>query len=201
MAIYCWTGNLHGNYWFSDDRGTTAALNYSKDINKIENVEKYYDEMATDYEEVVRNWGYNMPETAVNSLVNPAGLSKNRAFQLLDLGCGDGLCGLTLQVKKIEKSQKRIYKTIAITVAYFLCFELPKDENLTYYIFFLMTQKLGYTNGNFIGFDISSQMLAKAADRYCYQILRKVDLLKKLPISDETFDYLICVGTTTYLGL
>ena len=107
MAIYCWTGNLQGNYWFSDERGTTAAMNYSKDINKIENVEKYYDEMATDYEDVVRNWGYNMPETAVNSLVNHAGLSKNRGFQLLDLGCGDGLCGLTLQVKKIKKSQKK----------------------------------------------------------------------------------------------
>ena len=107
MAIYCWTGNLQGNYWFSDERGPTAAMNYSKDINKIVNVEKYYDEMATDYEDVVRNWGYNMPETAVNSLVNHAGLSKNRAFQLLDLGCGDGLCGLTLQVKKIEKSQKK----------------------------------------------------------------------------------------------
>ena len=108
MAIYCWTGNLQGNYWFSDERGPTAARNYSKDINKIENVEKYYDQMATDYEDVVRNWGYNMPETAVNSLVNHAGLSKNRGFQLLDLGCGDGLCGLTLQVcKKIEKSQKK----------------------------------------------------------------------------------------------
>ena len=110
MAIYCWTGNLQGNYWFSDERGPTAAMNYSKDINKIENVEKYYDQMATDYEDVVRNWGYNMPETAVNSLVNHAGLSKNRGFQLLDLGCGDGLCGLTLQVKKLRRAKKkRIY--------------------------------------------------------------------------------------------
>ena len=40
MAIYCWTGNLQGNYWFSDERGPTAAMNYSKDINKIENGDK-----------------------------------------------------------------------------------------------------------------------------------------------------------------
>ena len=70
VAIYAWTGNLPGKYWFGHLRGTSAALQYSVNINeKIENVEKYYDEMAKDYEEVVRNWGYSLPEAVVSALI------------------------------------------------------------------------------------------------------------------------------------
>ena len=40
----------------------------------------------------------------------------------------------------------------------------------------------------------------KAKERGVYNVLEKVDLLKKLPCSDNSVDYLTCVGTTTYLG-
>ena len=70
VAIYAWTGNLPGKYWFGHLRGASASLQYSDNINeKIENVEKYYDEMAKDYEEVVRNWGYSLPEAVVSALI------------------------------------------------------------------------------------------------------------------------------------
>ena len=99
MALYCWTGNVCGSYWFTELRGTTAKRKYSVNINQcIENIENFYDEMAADYEEVIRKWGYNMPETIVDTLVKFAGLSKNEPFELLDLGCGPGLCGMTLKV-------------------------------------------------------------------------------------------------------
>ena len=70
VAIYAWTGNLPGKYWFGHLRGASASLQYSDNINeKIENVEKYYNEMAKDYEEVVRNWGYSLPEAVVSALI------------------------------------------------------------------------------------------------------------------------------------
>ena len=103
LAIYCWTGNITGNYWFGEHRGT-ASTKYSGDINKIVNVEKYYDDMAIDYEEVVRSWGYNMPESVVDSLIHHANISKHETFKLLDLGCGDGLCGLVFKVKNVFKA-------------------------------------------------------------------------------------------------
>ena len=104
VAIYCWTGNVCGCYWFTELRATTAKRKYSEALysvnidQKIENIETFYDDMAVDYEEVIRKWGYNMNETIVDTLVKYAGLSKNESFELLDLGCGPGLCGMTLKV-------------------------------------------------------------------------------------------------------
>ena len=60
-------------------------------------------------------------------------------------------------------------------------------------------QKRGFVNGHLTGLDISTQMLQKANQRDSYESLDRVDLLHKLPFSDKVFDYLICVGTTTYL--
>ncbi len=54
---------------------------------------------------------------------------------------------------------------------------------------------------NIKGVDLSEEMLAKAATRGCYVTVQKVDLLKKLPFEDETFDCLISVGVTTYLSM
>ena len=104
VAIYCWTGNVCGCYWFTELRATTAKRKYSEALysvnidQKIENIETFYDVMAVDYEEVIRKWGYNMNETIVDTLVKYAGLSKNESFELLDLGCGPGICGMTLKV-------------------------------------------------------------------------------------------------------
>ena len=67
---------------------------------RVNNIEKYYDEMASEYEDIVRNWGYNMPETILATLIDHCQISKitNRHFSLLDLGCGDGLGGFVIQV-------------------------------------------------------------------------------------------------------
>ena len=80
MAIYCWTGQLTGNYWFGEHRGASVSAKYSNINKKIDNVEKYYDDMAADYEEVVRRWGYNMPEAVVEILVHHAGISIDKSF-------------------------------------------------------------------------------------------------------------------------
>ena len=68
--------------------------------------------MAADYEEVIRKWGYNMPETIVDTLVKFAGLSKNEPFELLDLGCGPGLCGMTLKVTYVGRIHLPLNKTL-----------------------------------------------------------------------------------------
>ena len=39
-----------------------------------------------------------------------------------------------------------------------------------------------------------------AAKRGCYAQLQQADLLTKLPFETNTFDYLLCIGTTSYLG-
>ena len=64
----------------------------------MEDVEKYYDDMSNDYENVVRSWGYNMPESVVEALELYGNLKKKNAWSMLDIGCGDGLCGKILKV-------------------------------------------------------------------------------------------------------
>ena len=56
--------------------------------------------MAADYENVVRNLGYNMPETMVDTLSNYACLTKNEPTSILELCCADGLYGQALKVWK-----------------------------------------------------------------------------------------------------
>ena len=57
--------------------------------------------------------------------------------------------------------------------------------------------------------DISANMLEKAANRKMrsgnfvyntYGSLVKGDIEQKLPFPDNLYDYLICVGTTSYIG-
>ena len=43
-------------------------------------------------------------------------------------------------------------------------------------------------------------MLQVAREKSCYQTLLKLDLTKTLPYLDDTFDNILCVGSTTYLG-
>ena len=62
----------------------------------MEDIEKYYDDMANDYESVVRSWGYNMPEAVVEALEIHGNLNKDTVLSMLDIGCGDGLCGWRL---------------------------------------------------------------------------------------------------------
>ena len=60
----------------------------------MSNAENYYDEMADHYEEIVRNWGYNMPETMVYNLAKYANLSKNKPFAILKQCTLDVFCSL-----------------------------------------------------------------------------------------------------------
>ena len=50
------------------------------------------------------------------------------------------------------------------------------------------------------GLDISQKSLDVAQKRGCYLKLQQADLLKKLPVQKESFDFLLCIGTTSYLG-
>ena len=85
------------------------AKKYSKDINKeMEDVEKYYDDMSNDYENVVRSWGYNMPESVAEALEIHGNLTKDNVWSMLDIGCGDGLFGAILKVMLVGKTEKYI---------------------------------------------------------------------------------------------
>ena len=84
-------------FWFANHaKGQT----YTKDIMAIQNVEDYYNKMATDYEESMFGWGYCMPEAIADALVKYGGLF--REATVLDLGCGNGLCGQALFNRGIE---------------------------------------------------------------------------------------------------
>ena len=118
-------------------------------------VADYYDKLAEDYDDAVRAWGYYLPEAVTEALMKHAGLQlPSEDVTLLDLGCGNGLCGQSL----FRKGLKHI-----------------------------------------VGMDISAKSLEVAKNRNCYRQLTKADLLEPLPLEASTFDYLICVGTTSYL--
>ena len=59
--------------------------------------------------------------------------------------------------------------------------------------------KIG-AKGKITGMDISQKSLDVAAKRDCYEKLIKADMMVKLPLPSNAFDFLMCVGTTTYLG-
>ena len=50
------------------------------------------------------------------------------------------------------------------------------------------------------GLDISQKSLDVASKRGCYHDLFQADLLKKLPFEANTFDFVLCIGSTSYLG-
>jgi predicted TPR repeat methyltransferase len=64
----------------------------------------------------------------------------------------------------------------------------------------IILQKQGFNIDGMIGVDISSNMLHKAKERKCYSSLLWADILQPLQFPENSFDYILCVGTTTYLG-
>ena len=66
----------------------------------IENVESYYNKMANDYENSMFGWGYCMPEVIADALLKHGKLA--REASILDLGCGNGLCGQALLNRGLE---------------------------------------------------------------------------------------------------
>ena len=59
LAIYAWTGQIGGKFWFGD---LECGKRFAGDVNNVDDPMEYYNDMADSYEEVVRGWGYNMPE-------------------------------------------------------------------------------------------------------------------------------------------
>ena len=89
---------MAGDYWFSAHKGEFSYV-YPNNINPhIEEVEKYYNDLAHDYENVMRSWGYYMPETVIDSLIRYGNLKMDKEYSVLDLGCGEGLCGYIAEV-------------------------------------------------------------------------------------------------------
>ena len=66
------------------------------------NVVDYYDKLAEDYDELVQAWGYFMPEATTEALLKHADLAPNSEASILDLGCGNGLCGVSLGKKGLK---------------------------------------------------------------------------------------------------
>lgn len=80
-----------------------AGKGYTNTIMNIPNIHQYYVDFVSDYENVMRAWGYCMPEATVEFIIDHANLSPDlKDTEVLDLGCGDGLVGLSLQKKGFQ---------------------------------------------------------------------------------------------------
>ena len=133
------------------------STNHSKHIGlsnlskKSDDVAKYYDDWANDYNGTLTDWRYEAPEQVASML--RAKLSPKSA--VLDVGCGTGLCGKAL----LAAGFATIY-----------------------------------------GIDVSQRSLEIASMTEAYKTLRVIDLQRlPLPIADDHYDALVCVGVLTYL--
>ena len=98
LAIYGWTGKIDGKFWFLDvESGDKFADILRDSVRNVSDPTELYNKLAESYEEVVRGWGYNMPEIVAEKIRE---LTENPAdIKLLDLGCGDGLVGEALYAR------------------------------------------------------------------------------------------------------
>ena len=96
--LFCRTGEVNGRFWLKESRERPAGEAFLK------NIIQDCDDIAADYEDLVRSWGYNMPEVVVNALVKHAHIDEQYNRNILDLACGDGLCGQFLKVHKLIPS-------------------------------------------------------------------------------------------------
>jgi predicted TPR repeat methyltransferase len=118
---------------------------------KSDDVAKYYDNWASDYDGTLSDWRYEAPEQVASML--RAKLSPKLA--ILDAGCGTGLSGK------------------ALLAAGFITID---------------------------GIDVSRRSLEIARMTDAYRTLRAIDLQQlPLPIPDDLYDGLTCVGVLTYL--
>jgi predicted TPR repeat methyltransferase len=118
---------------------------------KSDDVAKYYDNWASDYDGTLADWRYEAPEQVASML--QAKLSPKSV--ILDAGCGTGLSGRALHTE-------------------------------------------GFTTID--GIDVSHHSLEIAGMTGFYRSLHAVDLQQlPLPIPDDHYDGLACVGVLTYL--
>lgn len=132
--------------------GTSSKrIGLSNLSKKSDDVAKYYDNWAGDYDGNLADWRYEAPEKVTSMLrakLSPKSL-------ILDAGCGTGLSGRALQ-------------------------------------------SAGFTTID--GIDVSRRSLEIASKTGAYKTLHAVDLQQlPLPISDDRYDGLACVGVLTYL--
>ena len=118
---------------------------------KSDDVAKYYDNWASDYDGTLADWRYEAPEQ-VASMLRTKLLPKSA---ILDAGCGTGLSGRALHTA-------------------------------------------GFTTID--GIDVSHRSLKIAGMTGAYRTLHAMDLQRlPLPITDDHYDGLACVGVLTYL--
>jgi len=96
LTVFAWTGKLGGKFWFLDIEsgerfGSTIKGDQRPDSREL------YNNMAENYEEIVRGWGYNMPEVVTDKISEL--IQTPSKVKMLDLGCGDGLVGEALQAR------------------------------------------------------------------------------------------------------
>lgn len=126
-------------------------IGLSKISKNSDDVAKYYDNWASDYNETLADWRYEAPEQVASILRSR--LSGKSA--ILDAGCGTGLSGRALHTAG--------FSTID-------------------------------------GIDVSHRSLENAVMTGAYRSLHKVDLQRlPLPVPDNHYDGLVCVGVLTYL--
>jgi predicted TPR repeat methyltransferase len=119
---------------------------------KSDDVAKYYDNWAGDYNETLADWRYEAPEQVASMLRTK--LSPKST--ILDAGCGTGLSGRALHTA-------------------------------------------GFTTID--GIDVSHRSLEIAGTTGVYRNLHAMDLQQlPLPIPDDHYDGLACVGVLTYLN-
>jgi len=122
LAIYAWTGHTSGSFWFADPGLATKYLpclatvqeeanqgNNTENTNNTENknntentnnIEKQFDELAEDYEAVIRAWGYNMPEIVAARLEELVG--SLAGLEVVDVCCGSGLVAEALRARGVN---------------------------------------------------------------------------------------------------
>ena len=92
LMMFFRTGEVNGKFWLKESREKQSGEAFLK------NIIQDYDDIADDYEDLVRSWGYNMPEVVINALMEHGKINPDHNPLILDLACGDGLCGKYLKV-------------------------------------------------------------------------------------------------------
>jgi len=64
----------------------------------------YYDNIAHNYDGILRGWGWNMPEAVVDTLEKGLEILSTPlgGLSVMDLGCGSGLVGVALNARGVQ---------------------------------------------------------------------------------------------------
>ena len=81
LALYACSGQLGGRYWFceelEEELNSSIAVVNTPELHcaphcagQVADPRSYYDQLAGDYERVVRGWGYNCPELVADIVLD-----------------------------------------------------------------------------------------------------------------------------------